>query len=126
MKLDAAVKTETKTIALYNFLLTVLENLIFLVLGYWDITVLAGSAYGWAISCLCFLLIGISVQKAMQKDPKRAQAYMQTTYMGRMIFSAIAIVIAMKIPFFNWISAILPFVFTRISISLIGFIKKGE
>ena len=71
--LDPAVIQSSKSITLYNCGLTVIENMVFLILKKWDMTVLFGSLFGCLIACLCFLLIGISVQKAMKKEPKQAQ-----------------------------------------------------
>ena len=101
--------------------------MVFLILKKWDMTVLFGSLFGCLIACLCFLLIGISVQKAMEKEPKQAQLYMQKTSMGRTLIMAVSVFVAIKVSFFNWVAAVIPLFFTRISISLIHLTKKkGE
>ena len=126
MNLTPVVKENLKKIMFFNFLLLVPENIIFYALGNWSTYVLVGSLYGYVISVVSFLLLGLSVQKAMDKEQKQAQMYMQSTYMARMIFTALAIIIAMKLPFLDWVAVVFPLGFTRISIMLLNLIKKEE
>lgn len=125
-KFDPVVISQAKQISAINLILTAIENVVFLVLGKWDYTVLLGSLFGWFIACLVFVLIGVSVQKAMQKDSHEAQNYMKLTYMGRMAVMAAGIFLAIKLSIFNWIAAILPLAFTRISIALLNLKKKED
>ena len=126
MKLTAVVAENLKKITVLNLVLTVVENIVFLAVGYWNVQVLAGSALGWAVSVLNFYLLGISVQKAMDKEPKAAQAYMQKTYNGRMLIETVAIVAAFILPYFNGFAAVIPFIFTRISIMIIQKFDKNN
>ncbi|MEG2928083.1 MAG: ATP synthase subunit I [Oscillospiraceae bacterium] len=126
MKLDAEVVKQIKNIAMYNGVLTAILNLVFFLIGKWDYTVLLGSLLGYSVSLISFIFLGISIQKAMEKEQKQAQAYMQSTYIGRMAFTVVMIVIAITVPAINWVSAVIPLVFTRISIMLMNFIKKEE
>ena len=67
------------------------------------------------------------MQKAMKKEPKQAQLYMQKTSMWRTLIMAVSVFVAIKVSFFNWVAAVIPLFFTRISISLIHITKKkGE
>ncbi|MEG1801096.1 MAG: ATP synthase subunit I [Oscillospiraceae bacterium] len=126
MKLDAEVVKQVKNIAMYNGALTAVLNLVFFFIGKWDYTVLLGSLLGYSMSLISFIFLGISIQKAMEKEQKQAQAYMQSTYIGRMALTVVMIVIAITVPAINWVSAVIPLVFTRISIMLMNFIKKEE
>lgn len=126
MKITPAVTENLKKIAVLNLALVAVENLVFFIAGYWTLQVLVGSLYGYGISILSFTLLGISVQKAMDKEQKQAQMYMQSTYTGRMVLTAVLIVIVMVTNFANWFSAVIPLTFTRISIMLINFKKKEE
>ena len=124
MKLTPVVAENLKKIALYNFGLTVIENAIFLLIGLWSKEVLFGSLLGYSATVINFLWLGISVQKAMEKDQKKAQMYMQTTYNGRLILLAVFFSAAIFIAVFIWIAAVIPFAFTRISIMIINFNNK--
>lgn len=124
MKLNAVVKENFKKIALYNLGLTVIENAVFFAVGYWTSEVLFGSLLGYTATVINFLWLGLSVQKAMEKEQKSAQIYMQSTYNGRLILLAVFFAAAVFIPVFNWLAAVIPFVFTRISIMIINFVNK--
>lgn len=124
MKLQPAAKENILKVSLGNLIMVAVLNLIFYLLGYWDTTVLLGSLFGWLITVLNFVLLCISIQKAMDKEQKQAQVYMQSTYTGRMAILAVAIFIAMTVPFFNWIAMVISLIFTRISITLLNLKKK--
>lgn len=126
MKLSEVVVKEVKNIGVLNLALTALENLVFFLLGYWDITVLWGSLFGWAISLVSFILLGISVQNALGRGEQNAQQYMHFTYMGRMLLMACGLILAMNVSQLNWISAAFPLIFTRISIFIMHLRKKEE
>ena len=70
MKIDATVKKETKYIALWVLLLSALMQSVFIVIGKWDHTVLLGNLLSGAAVILNFFLIGITVQKALEKEFK--------------------------------------------------------
>lgn len=126
MKLTPVVADTLKKIAASNFVLLLIENLVFFLLGFWKTDVLYGSLLGYGVSVLNFYLMGISVQKAMDKEPKQAQAYMQSTYNGRFGIETIACVIAFIVPIFNGIAAVIPLIFTRISILIIQSREKSR
>ena len=69
-RIDPTVKKETGYIAVCVAVLTVLMEAVFLVLGYWDITVLWGGLLGAFIAILNFLLMGLTVQKAVADSLK--------------------------------------------------------
>ncbi len=96
----------------------------FFIIGFWELDVLVGSLFGYAVSVINFLWLGLSVQKAMEKEQKQAQLYMQSTYTARMVFFAVSFAIALIVPVFNWIAVVIPFIFTRISIMIINFTNK--
>lgn len=125
-KLDPVVIKRAKQISVINVVLMAVENLGFFLLQRWDMAVLLGSLWGTFIACVCFLLIGISVQFALKKDEKQAANYMKITYLGRLVVVGIGIVVALKLPQLNWIAAIIPLLFTKISIGIIHLtsIKK--
>ncbi len=124
--IDPVVISETKRVTLCNLCLTALENIVFVILGKWNISVLLGSLFGWLISAVCFVSMALSVRKAVLKEQKEAQLYMQKTYMGRNLLMAVGIVRAIKLPGVNWIAAVIPLFFTRISVTLLNIIKKKE
>ena len=64
MKLQKAVKRETAHIALGVAVFTVLENIIYFLLGIWNTTVLGGSLVGAVLSIVNFFALALTVQAA--------------------------------------------------------------
>lgn len=126
MKLSPVVTENLKKIAVLNLILTIIENAVFRLLFTWDRGVLYGSILGYVLSVVNFLWLGISVQIAMEKEQKKAQMYMQSTYMARTFMTAAVFALAIILPVFNWIAVLPPIFFTRISIMIINFTSKEE
>ena len=108
-----------------NILLTVIENIGFAVFGYWDYTVLLGSLLGLLITTVFFYSICVSVPKALQYgDADLAQKSIKASRSLRTIVMAVGVIIAIKLPWFDMYAAMIPLLFTRISIALLNL--KGE
>ena len=108
-----------------NILLTVIENIGFVVLGRWDYTVLLGSLLGLAITTVFFWSICVSVPKALQYgDAELAQKSIRASRSVRSVVMAVGLLVAIKVPLFNMFAAMIPLVFTRVSIALLNL--KGE
>lgn len=108
-----------------NIILTVIENIGFLIFGRWDYTVLLGSLLGLGITTAFFYSICVSVPKALSyEDPDLAQKSIKASRTYRTIMMAIGLLIAIKFPLFNAFAAMIPLLFTRISIMVINF--QGE
>ena len=72
MKLQKAVKRETAHIALGVAVFTVLENIIYFLLGIWNTTVLGGSLVGAVLAIVNFFALALTVQAAAATgDEKR-------------------------------------------------------
>ncbi len=123
---DPEILKQFKQVALINLRLTAVENVVFLLIGQWDLTVLAGSIWGWLITCRYFYMICVSVTKALGTgDPELAQKSIRASYMGRMAVIAVGLIVAFKLDFFNWIAAAVPLLFTRLSLTYINM-KGGK
>ena len=124
---DESTKKQFINICKVNVILTVIENIGFLLLGHWDYSVLAGSLLGLGMTTLFFYSINVSVQKALgYGDPDMAQKSIRASGTGRTLMMAVGIFIAIKVPAINWIAAVIPLVFTRISIMVLHLDPKGE
>ena len=112
---DAAVRKETGYILGWVLMLSVLMQAVFLVLGQWDITVLAGNALSGAAAVLNFFFMGLTVQKALGKEEKDARAAVKLSQTWRMLFLVVAA--AVGATFLNLWAAVIPLFFPRIAIS---------
>ena len=126
MNLSKEAKKSIKNVAIYNLILVIPLNIGFMLLGNWDITVLYGSLFGYLISMFNFISLAFSVEKAVDMETKKSQVYMNGTYAGRMILVGALIVFGFKVSIFNWVSVVIPLIFTRISMMLMAFFKKED
>lgn len=111
----------------FNAVLTAVENVVFLLLGKWDFTVLIGSLWGLLMTSLYFYLICVSVPRALNnEDPNVARKHIQATYIERMLVVILGVVIAFKVSFIHSWAAVIPLLFTRISISVLYYNNSGE
>lgn len=130
IKIEQAVKTETKHISIGVVTMTVVLLLVFVVLGRFDYTVLLGALLGAGFAILNFFLMAMAVQRSVhQGDPEKAKKITQSSYTKRLLLTAAVLVVGVKVPYFNWITTILPLFFPRITISIMTlpiFRRKGE
>ncbi|MBQ8603291.1 MAG: hypothetical protein IJ410_00400 [Oscillospiraceae bacterium] len=110
-----------------NIVLTLIENIAFFALGKWDYTVLLGSLWGLGMTTLFFFMICISVPRALAlQDPDMAANAIKASQLKRTAVLAVGIVIAIKFPHFYWPAALIPLLFTRISIFTLHLDREEE
>ncbi len=116
-KINETVLKETKYIAVWEILLSVLLQAVFLVIGKWNITVLFGNLLSGTAAVANFLLMGITVQNAVEQDEKDAKALMKSSSSLRLLLLAAVIAVGAAIPkaFSIW-TVIIPLIFPRIAI----------
>ncbi len=120
--IDSTVKRESLYIAAAVVILSMLMEAVFLVTGYWDLTVLWGNLLGGGVAVLNFFLMGLTVQKALNKDEKEAAAMMKFSQTYRLLLIAAAAGVGALVPVFNVIAVIVPLFFPRIAIALRPFV----
>lgn len=118
-KIDGVVAKETRYIAGITIILSILMEAVFLIIGMWSYKVLIGNLLGAAVAVVNFLLMGITVQNAVQKDEKDAATLMKVSQMLRNLMLLITALLAFLLPFINPAAAIIPLFFPRIAIFLI-------
>ena len=123
-KIDPIVRKETFYILYLTTILSVLMQSIFLIIGKWDYTVLLGNLLGIAAATGNFLLMGLAVQKALEKTPEEAKTVMKFSQMGRMLMLFGVALVGYLVPVFHVIAVILPFLFPRVAIALRPLFKK--
>ena len=124
MKVDATVKKETIYIASWCAVLSLLMQAVFLILKYWDYTVLLGNLWGYIGAVANFFLMGLTVQKAVTKSEEEARKTIKLSHTLRSMFILIVAVIGISVPVFNMWAAIIPLLFPRIAIMFRSFSLK--
>jgi hypothetical protein len=117
-KIDAVVIKETKYIGLWTLVLSVLMQAVFLVIGRWDYTVLLGNLLSGAAAILNFLLMGITVQRALGKEEAEAKTFIKMSQLYRFLFLIVVVVIGVVLPCFHSLSAVIPMFFPRVAIAI--------
>lgn len=149
MKIQPAIRQETLRMAIGVAILTVLMVGVFLIIGMFDATVLAGAVIGGAFAVLNFFLMAMSVQKAaelmngvqlppeevgedgetvdkpLSPEATKARQKMQLSYTGRMLLTVVFAIIALLVPAIHPVAALIPLLFPRIVIMIQGLVQKN-
>ncbi len=123
-KLDPVVINETVYIGVVSLIFSLIMQSVFLITGKWDYTVLLGNILGYAATIVNFLVMGIGVQKAVDKDEKEAKSVMKVSQSFRMLFMFIVAIIGHVAPIFNLIAVVIPFLFPRIAVMMRPIFNK--
>ena len=124
---DPVALKQFKRVVKINSLLTIIENIGFLIFGKWDYTVLLGSLWGLLLACFFFYKICVSVPQILNmENPNMASRHAVTSQTQRLFVTGAGIFVAFKVSFINAMAAIIPLFFTRVAIVLINLIYKEE
>lgn len=124
-KVDPVVRRETIYIAVSMLALSVIMELVFLLLGYFDYTVPLGNLLGGGIGVLNFFLMGLGVQSAVGLDEKAAREKVKFSMTMRYLMIVAAAAIGIIAPCFNTAAAIIPLFFNRIAIAFRPLFAKS-
>ena len=114
--MDPIVKKETAYVALWVLAGCMLTQGVCLVAGWWSLPVLLGSLLGGVTAVGNFLLMGLTVVKALEKDKKNAAQAIKLSQSGRMLMQGAALVIAGVLPCFNLWTAIAPLLIPTVAV----------
>lgn len=125
-KLDRTVAAETLYITVFTLIFSVLMQSVYLIIGRWDMTVLFGNILGAVASVANFLLMGVTVQCALNKEEKDAKTLMKFSQSGRLFMLFAVALVGHLVPVFNLVAVVIPFIFPRFAVMLRPmFNKKG-
>ncbi len=126
IKADSVVKKETKYIAYFSVVLSMLMQAVFLLLRKWNYTVILGNLLSLAIAILNFYFMGLSVQKAVDMEQNDAAKLMRASQGIRNLAVFVAAVIGVVLPYFNTVAVILPIFFPRAAVAFRPLVKEKE
>ena len=126
VKIDKVVLKETKYIATFVAIFSVLMQAVFLIIGKWDYTVLLGNLWGAAVAVGNFFVMGLYVQKAVSQEEKEAKQTIKASQSMRFAAMVLLTGIGVVIPFFNWIAVVVPLVFPSVAIYLRPIVDKNK
>jgi len=123
-KIDETIIKETKYIAVCIFLLSLLFQAVFLVIGRWDYTVLLGNLYSALLGVANFFVMGLYVQKALSQDEKQARSTIKLSQTGRQFVLLVLTIVGVVLPYFNIWSVLIPLLFPNFAIRFRPLLKK--
>ena len=124
LKIDKSVKTETLYIAASVVIMSMLMQAIFLISGFWSLSVLWGNLLSASAAILNFFIMGLTVQKAVNKDEKDAATTMKASQSLRFFFILVVAILGVVLDCFNTIAALVPLFFPRIAVALRPLFSK--
>ena len=127
MKIDPTVKKETLFVSMVTLVLSMLMQSVFLIIGKWDLSVLLGNILGGGIGILNFFFLGLSVQKAVSSDEKKAKEVMKASHAIR--FALIIVLLAISLIFqsvFNVIATIISLLFATAGVYMRAVFNKDR
>ena len=122
--IDPTVMKETKYIASWVLILSVLMQAIFLVMGKWDYTVLLGNLLSATVSIVNFFLMGLTVQHSLNKEEKEAKAAIKASQMYRNLLMLVVLIAGVVLPCFSTWTVLIPVIFPRIAIACRPLLDK--
>ena len=124
-KVNATVLKETRYIAVFSLVLSLLMQAVFLiVLRKFDYTVLLGNLLGLLAGVGNFFFMGLGVQKAVERDEKGAKNVLKFSQTARFFGIFVIAAIGIVLECFNTVAVIVPLFFPRIAIAARGFKKN--
>ena len=125
MRVEKAVRDTTLYVIAVTLILSALMQAVFLVAGFWDYKVLLGNLWGGGFAVLNFFLMGLSVQKAVEKSPEDAAKYIKASGSARMLALFVLAAIGAALPFLNTVALLIPLFFPRIAAFVMGLRKQN-
>jgi len=125
-KIDKVVLKETKYIALWVIIFSLIMEAVFLIINKWDYTVLLGNLLSATVGVLNFFLMGLGVQKAVIQEEKEAKQTMKVSNLMRTFLLFVAAVIGVTVSVFNNWAVIIPLFFPRVAILLRPLFDKRK
>ena len=116
--IDSTVLKETRYVFFVSLILSLIMQAAFLISGYWNHTFIWGNILGFAASVGNFLLMGLTVQKAIGKEEKEIKKLVQFSQSGRLFILLIVALIANFVSVFSLLATVIPYIFPRIAVTV--------
>ena len=117
MKIDRVVLRETRFVAVGTVFCAALLQLAFLAIGAWDLSVLLGTLLSASAGVLNFLLLGVTVQRALTVgDAERAKAMLRLSQRLRMLALLAVLAVGVALSVFSSVAVVVSVFFPRMTL----------
>ena len=115
-KIDKVVYKEACFVGAWVLIFSAVMEAVFLIIGKWNYTVLLGNLLSGGVGILNFLLLGMTVQKALATgDPKKAANMMKLSQVARLLLMGGVAALGATLDCFNLWATLIPLLFPRLS-----------
>lgn len=127
-KIDKEVLKQTAYIGIWILILSVIMQAVFIIIKKWDYTVLLGNLLSGSMGALNFLLLGVTVQRAVNSgDEKYARQLMKMSQGLRLIMMAGVAILGATLPMaFNLWATLIPILFPRVAMMFYQLLLNKE
>lgn len=125
-KVDPTVRKETGFIAGFVLVGSLAMEAVYLLLGAWTLPVLLGNLLGVALAVGNFLLMGLTIQKALGKSEEDAKKLMKLSQQLRMLMLLVGCVLGGALACFDLVATLIPLLFPRIGVMIRGLTEKHK
>ena len=125
-KVDPTVRKETGFIAGFVLVGSLAMESVYLLLGAWTLPVLLGNLLGAALAVGNFLLMGLTIQKALGKSEEDAKKLMKLSQQLRMLMLLVGCVLGSALACFDLVATLIPLLFPRIAVMIRGLTGKDK
>ena len=125
-KVDPTVRKETGFIAGFVLVGSLAMEAVYLLLGAWTLPVLLGNLLGAALAVGNFLLMGLTIQKALGKSEEDAKKLMKLSQQLRMLMLLVGCVLSGALACFDLVATLIPLLFPRIGVMIRGLGGKDK
>ena len=125
-KVDPTVRKETGFIAGFVLVGSLAMEAVYLLLGAWTLPVLLGNLLGAALVVGNFLLMGLTIQKALGKSEEDAKKLMKLSQQLRMLMLLVGCVLGSALACFDLVATLIPLLFPRIAVMIRGLTGKDK
>ena len=123
-KIEPTIIKETLYILVCVVIFSAIMESVFLIIHRWDYTVLLGNLLTGFVVTLNFFLMGLGVQKSLEKDEKEAKKVIRLSQIYRYLILIVFLVIGVVFSCFNNWAVFIPVVFPRIAVAIRPLIDK--
>jgi len=82
------------------------------------ITIPLGLLLGTLAMLTNFVILGLTCERAVEREVRKAKSYMLRWYLTRMMITALFMIIAIKLPFFSFLAAAIPLFYPKLAYTL--------
>lgn len=122
--LDPVVKKETLHILYGTVAIGAVVQLVYILVGHWQLPVLLGGLLGGCWAVFNFLMMGLTVQKCVGLSQSEANARWKSSYSLRTLLTVAVVAVSILVPWFNWVPAVAAVFSPRITIAVMSIFRK--